>query len=69
MEGITPMTEQVIKVERGFEGSRLAGQSMASAYQCVLPVIRHRMILESPGPFSETCHEDECIQQRQASGA
>jgi hypothetical protein len=40
MEGTGPNSDLQIKVERGFAWSRLENQVMASAYECVCPILR-----------------------------
>lgn len=40
MEGTKRKSNRILKVERGFEWSRLEGQVLASAYEHVLPIIR-----------------------------
>jgi hypothetical protein len=40
MEGTCPNSDRQIKVERGFVWSRLESQRMASAYECVWPIIK-----------------------------
>ena len=56
MEDTKRKSDRVLKVERGFEGSRLEGQMMASAYERVLPIIRagpSASLGESSEPGSE----------------
>lgn len=56
MEDTKRKSDRVLKVERGFEWSRLEGQMVASAYEHVLPIIRAGPSAsqgESPEPGSE----------------
>jgi hypothetical protein len=56
MEDTKRKSDRVLKVERGFEWSRLEGQMIASAYERVLPIIRAGPSVlpgESPEPGSE----------------
>lgn len=43
MEGMAARTDQVRRVERGFEGSRLAEQWVSTAYESLLPMIGRRV--------------------------
>ena len=40
MEGTGHKSERILKVERSFVWTRLEDQVMASAYECVVPLIR-----------------------------
>jgi len=40
MEDTKRKSNRVLKVERGFEWSRIEGQVMTSAYEHVLPILR-----------------------------
>lgn len=42
MEGMVPRTDQIRRVERGFEGSRLTEQWISTAYEWLLPTIGRR---------------------------
>jgi len=43
MEGFTNRCPLILRVEQGFECSRLENELLASAYERLIPIIRHRL--------------------------
>ena len=55
MDCIPKRRSKFLKIERSFSYSRLGADCLASAYETILPVIKHKIATPKPAELGQIC--------------